>query len=512
MGLFDDIPISDGSGDGYNPETGRVQLTVRPVRSASDDQYRALSGSTESGDHAFGRYKAMAAIAPRTKEVLVRELSPSESLLWPEAQHAVFEEKFGQDIEKHGPSPAARAWFNSSVTGPHMGDATPMMLSQHAVQDPDSESSASMAIASLTEPQPAALAQTDALADILADRFERAALAQQRKVRPPSGRKEGVVTAFPEQLAIDTATLPRRFSEAVAKYARTGELDVLPILEGALMASGLGLGGLFARMLRVSHAARVARASQKGGVDVARGRMTGLREPLEAPERLFRADYPWGAFADRSGRLLRDIEGRPMTAKYIAGRRVRGGGDEAISAADLPRLAKLLGVPIKQVAAHRIPEAAGKYVPTKGEILLRNDLSARELPLVQGHEVAHRIDNMAGFVSQDGLGAELQALYHLLNHAPWKSHHLIGPQDFGYYPFNVPHELMAEAIRAYLSNPNFIKTVAPKTAAAIRAAWNGLPRASKILQFNALAAGAAGALAAAGQGQGGGSPAGKDDI
>jgi hypothetical protein len=134
------------------------------------------------------------------------------------------------------------------------------------------------------------------------------------------------------------------------------------------------------------------------------------------------------------------------------------------------------------------------------------------LPLVQGHEVAHRIDNMAGFVSQDGLGAELQALYHLLNHAPWKSHHLIGPQDFGYYPFNVPHELMAEAIRAYLSNPNFIKTVAPKTAAAIRAAWNGLPRASKILQFNALAAGAAGALAAAGQGQGGGSPAGKDDI
>jgi hypothetical protein len=46
---------------------------------------------------------------------------------------------------------------------------------------------------------------------------------------------------------------------------------------------------------------------------------------------------------------------------------------------------------------------------------------------------------------------------------------------------------MAEAIRAYLADPNYIKTVAPKTAAAIREAVNSNPRLSKILQFNTIA-------------------------
>jgi hypothetical protein len=61
----------------------------------------------------------------------------------------------------------------------------------------------------------------------------------------------------------------------------------------------------------------------------------------------------------------------------------------------------------------------------------------------------------------------------------------------------VPKELMGEAIRAYLTDPNYIKTVAPRTAAAIRAAVNAHPELSKIIQFNAVvgipAAGAVGA-------------------
>jgi hypothetical protein len=50
----------------------------------------------------------------------------------------------------------------------------------------------------------------------------------------------------------------------------------------------------------------------------------------------------------------------------------------------------------------------------------------------------------------------------------------------------VLREYVAEAIRAYLVNPNYLKTVAPKTAAAIRAAVNGHPRLSRILQFNTV--------------------------
>jgi hypothetical protein len=73
----------------------------------------------------------------------------------------------------------------------------------------------------------------------------------------------------------------------------------------------------------------------------------------------------------------------------------------------------------------------------------------------------------------------------------------------------VPREFMAEAIRAYFSDPNYIKTVAPKAAAAIRAAVNNHPTLSKIIQFNAvpLATGAGAAAAVAGGDEAQASPA-----
>ena len=48
----------------------------------------------------------------------------------------------------------------------------------------------------------------------------------------------------------------------------------------------------------------------------------------------------------------------------------------------------------------------------------------------------------------------------------------------------VAREYIAEAIRAYLTNPNYLKTAAPRTAAAIRAAVNPNPRLNRIIQFN----------------------------
>ena len=60
------------------------------------------------------------------------------------------------------------------------------------------------------------------------------------------------------------------------------------------------------------------------------------------------------------------------------------------------------------------------------------------------------------------------------------------PQRHGYDSEEVPREYMAEAIRAYMTDPNYFKTVAPKTAAAIRAKVNAHPTLSKIIQFNAF--------------------------
>jgi hypothetical protein len=49
-------------------------------------------------------------------------------------------------------------------------------------------------------------------------------------------------------------------------------------------------------------------------------------------------------------------------------------------------------------------------------------------------------------------------------------------------------ELIAEGLRAYMTNPNYFKSVAPNAAAKIRAAVNANPHLKKVIQFNSLAA------------------------
>jgi len=55
---------------------------------------------------------------------------------------------------------------------------------------------------------------------------------------------------------------------------------------------------------------------------------------------------------------------------------------------------------------------------------------------------------------------------------------------------------MAEAIRAYLQNPNYLKTVAPETARRIRTAVNGNDMFKRWIQFNTAAGLAVGGAAA----------------
>ena len=47
-------------------------------------------------------------------------------------------------------------------------------------------------------------------------------------------------------------------------------------------------------------------------------------------------------------------------------------------------------------------------------------------------------------------------------------------------------------MRAYMTDPNYMKTVAPKTAARIREFVNPNPRLNKTIQFNSLLAPALG--------------------
>lgn len=88
---------------------------------------------------------------------------------------------------------------------------------------------------------------------------------------------------------------------------------------------------------------------------------------------------------------------------------------------------------------------------------------------------------------------ELAPLYNTLNNpnrtpgslraAPGR---MFTPADLGYSGEAVSREYLAEAIRAYLVDPNYVKSIAPKTAARIREWINSHPGLLPILQFNSL--------------------------
>lgn len=67
------------------------------------------------------------------------------------------------------------------------------------------------------------------------------------------------------------------------------------------------------------------------------------------------------------------------------------------------------------------------------------------------------------------------------------------PENFGYQGDDIQRELIAEAIRAYMRDPNYIKSVAPDVATLIREHVNVSPNLNRIVQFNSAGAGVLGA-------------------
>lgn len=229
-----------------------------------------------------------------------------------------------------------------------------------------------------------------------------------------------------------------------------------------------------------------------------------LYDPPRVPQRPFEADYPRGANADAAGRLTHDIDGVPLSAAYVAGRRTAGGGDVGLSPAEVDGVLRELGVGVKQVPPSSIAGDAGRYSRTydrggmglSRSVGISKGLPEAEAPRVLAHETGHAIDDLAAGragIPTDGLKRELGGVYNTLNNpnrardgsgaADWGKP--ARPEDFGYRGDSVPAELTAEAVRAYMADPNYMKTVAPKTAARIREFVNSNPRLSGIIQFNA---------------------------
>jgi len=256
--------------------------------------------------------------------------------------------------------------------------------------------------------------------------------------------------------------------QAIAGMIMGQAIDPATMLrEGGVAALGQGVGaGIAAQAQRGAQRAVAPVVPAPAGMPNAdrASRNAGLYNPPDKPPRPFEADYPSGARADAAGRLTHDIEGRPLVAGRIVGRRVVGGVDEALPPTEFDAIA---AETTGQVAARAPQSTLGRDVgrvsvdrrsraPTG--IALSKALTPKDAQKVYAHELGHVIDQLAGEIPVKGLNAELRQLYSTLNTGQERTRHLTGPQHLGYSGEDIPREWMAEAVRAYMADPNYLKT------------------------------------------------------
>jgi hypothetical protein len=189
--------------------------------------------------------------------------------------------------------------------------------------------------------------------------------------------------------------------------------------------------------------------------------------------------------------------------RYLVGRRLVGGEDCPLPNSELDALAEAaFGACSVAVAAREIGGFAGRVVrgrhPVTGEveydIFLARDLPPGQRLLILAHEIGHVMADMIGPFPTDELRDELEPMYHELNtgeqlrRGETQNRDLAGPVDRGYQEADTASELWAEGFRAYLLNPNYIKTVENLAARLLRAAANGRTALNPVIMLNSVAA------------------------
>lgn len=236
----------------------------------------------------------------------------------------------------------------------------------------------------------------------------------------------------------------------------------------------------------------------------------------DLPQRPFEEDYPNGPFANEKIQLRVSSRDHELVAKYVAGRNHVGGADLAIAPTDVRVIGeKITGNPIK-FEFPKPGEGAwiGKIeVDESGrpvQIYIQSGLSEKEYNEAILHEVAHAIDLTAGPISPQGALHEVAPNYSILAGGD-TSENVITPHRQGYKDQIAQYEYVAEAIRAYMANPNYFKTVAPIFAAKIQDVVNMHPVLKHIIQFNSLlvAAGTVAGIAVASRAESGSLQGGK---
>jgi hypothetical protein len=251
--------------------------------------------------------------------------------------------------------------------------------------------------------------------------------------------------------------------------------------------------------------------------------------------RSFVADYPKGVASEPGQKLATDIEGRPLRAETVVGRRVVGGEDQALAPAEYDSFGtRLVGSGPESVPPGRgtaLGNSLGHYQKVSGSrfapdtdgigrllydnlynrlpkpmyrpewddgtikrILVSNKLPADVAGRVVNHEFGHAIQDIVGDTSRNGFRdidvgkqPDRVRLIHQLQKVYKDGSGGLHPSDFNYKPTDYFSEMWAEAGRAYLTNPSYIKEEAPEVAATLRKYVNVHPWLSRHLNFNSLA-------------------------
>jgi len=216
---------------------------------------------------------------------------------------------------------------------------------------------------------------------------------------------------------------------------------------------------------------------------------TFLNDPPAKPQRPFNDDYPRSPRHDRQGRLEETIDGHRLDAPFVAGRVRRDEPESRILPEQSVQIAEaILGTGPRAEPRSVLGRNLGTY-DSRG-IRYRDDLDDRAKTKIINHELGHAIDEISGQIKSDGIKSELARLYSGSVSGNFdRTRNLTLPEHVGYRKAESDREMMAEAIRIYMTDPNYLKTVAPKTAKRIRETVNTNPKIARTLQFNSLIAG-----------------------
>ena len=209
--------------------------------------------------------------------------------------------------------------------------------------------------------------------------------------------------------------------------------------------------------------------------------------------RPFKEDFPNAQGAPGS-ELGVTIDGARRTAKHTVGRRVVDGLDEAITPQELNELVKEMTgfYPTKVSAKQLDKDVIAYYDRDKKKIFVWDQLDAEATHRAVAHEFGHHLANaVKGLVGKmpRKLEQELMPLYSSGYKGTRRKPYETPTANNKYRQDEVNEELLVEAVRAYLTNPNHLKTVAPQTAAYLRSKLNRNPKVRDHIQFNSKTGG-----------------------